>query len=536
MPKTTQAKALKKPSAHNLRSGPPPESINRESPDHNHFDPFASDEDSIPSNKRFESKIDNLCSTVASMNSTFDTRLSSMNTKFDKKFDSILDVLNVHNNLFRTNNMLNDPDTTPVTSSSMKNPALISAPKTPSATATGPNPNTTGTIPVDTKLNPQDNEEDLPPVPSTLPSPCDAPDTTPVPTFGQNPFSIMVSGASKIKYMSMETYLKDKVIENDSISEIEKMYNDILMSLTFVFEMDLSFLPPYKSLGRDIDFESSFLCDLHGFTLSKCRSVFLRLGTILKSRLTSTSYIASSRSPKAAIIIKANPLATGWSLLEKILCERLVLCGGVHDYDLDLVRTNLIFQQNESYLDFYIRTQHLLNEYELCYRNPNFIPTIKIMKTFLTQLNRAQEYVPFLTNYLERLTTHISNFGDVDNSYRLQFTIHEVYDFLTKMNVLSTPTQLRPHITHHHKHTSFGHNKSTSSYTTYNAVTASFETNLDSDDETSPTICAKLTPKRDCCQACLIGFHPENDCFLRGINFQPVELQCRMKVYNRYNI
>ena len=89
--------------------------------------------------------------------------------------------------------------------------------------------------------------------------------------------------------MSMETYFKDKVVASDSVCDMEKMYVDILMSLTFVFEMDLAFLPPYGSLGRDIDFEKKILHNLHGFTYQKCKSVFFHLGTILKSRLTSSS-------------------------------------------------------------------------------------------------------------------------------------------------------------------------------------------------------------------------------------------------------
>ena len=98
--------------------------------------------------------------------------------------------------------------------------------------------------------------------------------------------------------MSMETYLKDKIIESDSVRDIEKMYVDILMPIMFVFEMDLAFLPPYGSLRRDIDFVSIFLRNLHGFTFQKCKSVFLRLGTVLKSRLTSSSYISDKRCPK----------------------------------------------------------------------------------------------------------------------------------------------------------------------------------------------------------------------------------------------
>ena len=108
------------------------------------------------------------------------------------------------------------------------------------------------------------------------------------------------------------------------------------MSLSFVFKTDVSFVPTYEMLNRDIDFYTIFLDNLVGPTLQKGKSIYDRLGAILKSLLTSSTCISTIRSPKAAVIIRANPLLTGWKLLEKLLCSRLVICGGITDYDIQL--------------------------------------------------------------------------------------------------------------------------------------------------------------------------------------------------------
>ena len=47
-----------------------------------------------------------------------------------------------------------------------------------------------------------------------------------------------------------------------------------------------------------------------------------------------------------------------------------------------------------------------------------------------------------------------------------------------------------------------------------------------------PTMCAKVMRKNKC-SACLLGFHDENDYFLRGDKFIPPGLRRRLKVYNQ---
>ena len=211
------------PTSHNLRSNNRTES-NRASPNHNHFDAFASDDDAIPPNVTDNEQLTDLKSS-----------LEEMNASFNKKFENMFDVLTTHQRMFSANGIFPSgttaPETKPVPPQSVPPPVPDQDPTTP--TTIPPVVTSTSVSPpnVDVKLAPSGT----------------VPDSN-SPTFGQNDFSIIVNGVTKIKYMSMENYLKDKTIENDSVQEIEKMYVDILMSLTFVFEMDLSFLPPFGSL------------------------------------------------------------------------------------------------------------------------------------------------------------------------------------------------------------------------------------------------------------------------------------------------
>ena len=510
---------------------------NRTTPNHNMFEALASDDESIPPVSQHDKQLSDLAQSI-----------SVMNTSINKIFG----VLSSHSKIINASESHNDIDT-PLTSSEANRINRVQS--NPSSTPTTTDPDTDfkdypdgvhgyDTLPdtAVTDINPEPTIDVKPPstvLSNTTTCPVQAPlapqtDLEATPIFGQNSFSVIVSSVSKVKYMSMESYLKDKIVASDSVRDIEKLYVDILMSLTFVFETDLHFLPPFGSLGRDIDFSLLFLRNIHGFTLQKCKSIFLRLGTILKSHLTSPSFICDKRCPKTAIVVRANPIATGWTLLEQILCDRLVLCGGIPDYDLDAIRTSLSIQPKESYIDFYVKTQNLLNEYDLCYRNKKFVPTTKIMKTFLSELNRAPDYVPFLTTYYERLITHISNFGDVDNSYQLKFTIHDVYRSLQTMNAPLVPSSLRPSISSILHHTPTQPPSPANSQTSYQEFIACLEVTID-EDCSDPTICAQQSSNRSRCQACLLGFHREVDCFLRGPPFQPSALQRRIKIYNEVN-
>lgn len=558
----------KSKSPYDLRSGDPlsneDDSIlpaRGSSPSNNRFGHLSdeSDDDTTAQKPLASSSFLNLASSIEDMNTKIDTSINEMNSKFD----SVLKVLSQqqttitqHHSLLGNNdprltlpyytnlppmapNTLYTNATTPSTST-IPVPVNRAVPSSIPPSVPTPRPTTAfhavqpTTVPPSMPLPPPVPQMTNPTTNIAPPATSSNPQTTaPSPTiFGQNNFSLLVTGATKIKYMSMETHLKSKVLENDTVNELEKLYTSIIMAVSFVFEMDASFLPTYNMLNRDIDFADIFLTNLVGNTLSKCESVYSRLGSILKSCLTSTTCISTSRSPKAALIIRANSLLSGWKLLEKLLCNRLVICGGIPDYDLDIVRTNLSIQKNESFTDFYIRTQHILNEYQLTYIDHRFIPIIKLTNKFISELNRAPEYVPFLTSFHSEVLTHIRQHGDIDNSFALNFTIHDVYDLLVRVNAPLIPSNIRPAHSNVPRVTPaappFHESSDVSSFI------ACLEVTID-EDCYQPTICAQISSNKQRCQACLLGFHRELDCYLRGQSFQPPELKRRLKIYNQVN-
>ena len=375
--------------------------------------------------------------------------------------------------------------------------------------------------------------------PTTVP-PTDAPfdpsESTiclPPTKFNQNAFSVLIDD-TKIKYSNIETYLKNKILADDSTLELSKLYSSFIRAVCFGINAPLHFLPSFRSLDRTLEFAPIFLRNLHGFTLNKCRSVFDHIGELIKAQLTNEVCISKSRSPRAALIIESNPLTDGWSLLEQLLLKRLVLCGALPDYDLDDLRSSLCFQQNETYTAFYVRVQHLLNEYKLRYRDDRFIPTIKLTNKFVVELCRSPSYFPYLMTYQEQLIKHIKTFGDVDNSYPLTFTMNEVYDMLNRMGAPATPGPLR------HTQPPIIPTTITPMTTTtpspkedFHAVIASLDITVDNECST-PTICAAVSSNnRQRCQACLLGFHETVDCFLRGSAFQPPDLRRRINIYNQ---
>ena len=130
------------------------------------------------------------------------------------------------------------------------------------------------------------------------------------------------------------------------------------------------------------------------------------------------------------------------------------------------------------------------------------------MNTFLTELNRAPEYVPLLTGFYTQLITHISTFGDVNNSFHLQFDIHKVFKTLQMMNAPLKSTSLQPPIARPTLSlpTSSLPNSTIFSDKDYKEFIACLEVTID-EVCIHPMICAKMTNNRDRCQACLIGFH-----------------------------
>ena len=203
--------------------------------------------------------------------------------------------------------------------------------------------------------------------------------------LNQNQFSVAITN-SNIKYDKMESYLSSKVLANDSAEAFKTVYSSIVRAIAYGFACQLDIMPSFQDLARDTHFEQLFLCGLFSDNLHKAKSVFDQIGEIILDFLKNESTISETKAPEAYTIVKANVFVTGWVLLETILQQRLTMCGADLDDDLDAKRINLAFEDNESYREFYVRTQQLHNEYRYHATDPTFIPVAKLMRRFLDHL------------------------------------------------------------------------------------------------------------------------------------------------------
>jgi hypothetical protein len=162
--------------------------------------------------------------------------------------------------------------------------------------------------------------------------------------FGQSDFSVACNG--KIKFLEIEKYMKDKTLSSDSVQDLELFYTDLMSAVGYAFEFHLSFIPDFKDLCPNIDFEKLFLQNLCGATLHKSKSAFDRLGQILK-KILKAPFIQHDKAPLAAIVLKSNRKLSGWDLFVKLLRACVVLCGATPDYDLDTVRTSITYNDGE---------------------------------------------------------------------------------------------------------------------------------------------------------------------------------------------
>jgi hypothetical protein len=64
--------------------------------------------------------------------------------------------------------------------------------------------------------------------------------------FGQSDFSIACNG--KVKFLEIERYMKDKILENDSVQQLEIFYTDIMSAIGYAFEFHLAFITDFKDL------------------------------------------------------------------------------------------------------------------------------------------------------------------------------------------------------------------------------------------------------------------------------------------------
>jgi hypothetical protein len=345
--------------------------------------------------------------------------------------------------------------------------------------------------------------------------------------FGQSDFSIACNG--KVKFLEIERYMKDKQLGNDSVQQLEIFYTDIMSAIGYAFEFHLSFIPDFKDLRPDINFEKLFLANLCGSTLQKAQSTFDRIGQIIKKFLTAP-FVQDSKAPLASIVLKSNNKLPGWKLFVTLLQARVVLCGATPDYDLDTVRTAITYQDGESFHNFYSRNQDLLNEYELTYADQLYIPTFKITYRFVTELCRSMDFLIHLSQYQHALIIHLQKYGDANNLILPPCSIQEVYEMLVRVRAPSVPTTLNS-VTYLPPPSVTPVNKSVSPDPV--APSPGIIANLEiSPSCQHPEICSMVTPKQRC-QACLRGVHDPNNCYLRGPAFRPTELNQRLNNYNQ---
>ena len=345
--------------------------------------------------------------------------------------------------------------------------------------------------------------------------------------FNLNEFAIAVQ--DKVKYTDIDKHLEKIVLQDDSMFHLEQVYSRIMMAITYGFNTTIEQLPSYQELHPNIDFRSIFLKDLvSDEVIRKVSSMFNRIGELIKMRLTNEECISSTRSPKMAKIIAIYKSFDGWTILEKILKDRVVLCGAVADNDLDVQRASLQLMDGEEYSAFYVRCHELQAEYELTMKNVQHVPYIKILQIFLDQLRRVQAYVPYLLPFQQTLRFHIKRYGDVDNSFGIPFTIHDVYGILQDNQVPEIPPTLDGIKNN-------GSNQQQSSNTISDgALLASSEVWLDENFE--PTMNAFQRIKKmgaNRCKCCLIGIHSADQCYLRGPDFMPTALKQRIALYNK---
>ena len=341
--------------------------------------------------------------------------------------------------------------------------------------------------------------------------------------FNMNEFALAAQG--QIKYKDIDKHLDKIVLKDDTMFHLEQLYSRLILAITYGFDTSIEHLPPFHHLHPDINFKTIFLQGLVGDSIiKKVTTMYNRIGELIKMRLTNSACISPDAAPKAARVVKLYQSFTGWTILEKLLKDRVVLCGAVPDQDLDTVRASLMFMQNEEYSQFYIRCHELQAEYELSCKNIAHVPYVKILQTFLEQLRRAPCYVPYLLPFQQVLRAHIKRHGDVDTSFGLPFTIHDVYGILQDNMVPDIPPSLDPSSSLSAGTTSFSDG----------AILASLDSYVDRHFDPSINAFQRNTNfAKNRCQACLIGIHPANQCYHRGDDFLPIELKQRIALYNK---
>ena len=213
-----------------------------------------------------------------------------------------------------------------------------------------------------------------------------------------------------------------------------------------IFDVDVYNLPTFEELDSNIEFQHLFLHNLIGSDYDCVKKFYDRIGEKLKKYFIDSNVISNDTCPRAyTITILYKPLS-GWIILTNLLKGRLVACGAAPDFDLDAQRCSLILREGDTLSGFFQKTQQLFLAYAYQYKSIKFVPSTKLKRTYLNQLQCVPAYIPYLVEYYNiELINHIKQFGEHNNYHNPSFSIKDVYDRLSSnRNLPQIITRLLP--------------------------------------------------------------------------------------------
>lgn len=392
-------------------------------------------------------------------------------------------------------------------------------------------------------------------------------------TFNTNSFYLLLSSTDKVKFDSIDTSLSRRSLLDDNFHSLEQLYNGIMRSLGVGLQSSLHFVPQFRQLNQDTSFFDIFLGNLHGLNFEKAFSVYDTLGQYIKERLQSTKCISSEKAPKAYDVIHSFPSLDGWSLLEKLVKKRLIICGARPDRDLFGELLLIQLQDGESLLQFFRRMQELENEFAIMLVDTKvLIPKLRLNMRFVTELMRCQEYRTYLVSLHQQLLQYEKVHGDLICKVPLPCTLMQIYEHLDDCRVsktprgrlLPSPNKLPVMYKQQQRTAEQVQQPSISLQQRRDNVDDLFdgdnyvadEEPLDdhgneefivdswycqetleehNDEQEMKVIISAMTRRmaKKFCHACLTPGHEAHQCFLRGPAFRPKELTARLLIYNQ---
>jgi hypothetical protein len=77
-------------------------------------------------------------------------------------------------------------------------------------------------------------------------------------------------------------------------------------------------------------------------------------------------------------------------------------------------------------------------------KHPQLVPRTKILKRFISELMRAQEYQSYVVHFECELTNHMRAFGEQNLDNCIPFTLMDIYESMSLYSIPDIPTKLIP--------------------------------------------------------------------------------------------